>query len=211
MKSKQICLYDRQTSQPPPLPPRLPSDDVGRCIIQSSNASLSLSVDLVASPVRRTEHISSPISITNTQPHLPKDSINSYCPITPPDAASYRWLGLLANDATTAVGDFDASRRGVPSASNAPPLVDLPLESNHERYNTLDMITPCSFETSPPQTASQNPWHGSQPSRLSDDELRLFDNFVRNVSLWVSLESFGFECAVTDNKACSVDRFARPT
>jgi hypothetical protein len=170
-------------------------DSYGLEVHQASQVS---PLELTTSPKHAAEPILSPFpSIGNTQPPNLDQSSSSdssyYQATTPPDAAFYRWFGLLACDAATA-DDADALRLGIPStdptdsAISLPPLINgLSLESFRERYAIPNVIVPCLSTTLPSEGATREPWHGSEPARLTDAELCLLDNFVRNVSFWIDL------------------------
>lgn len=140
------------------------------------------SLDLAVDPYGTAELISPSLSITTTQSCLHTN--NSFQPaLTPPDAAFFRWFGLLADDAAAA-----AANDHVTAFLRSQALYnELPLEPYREGYAFPSLVTPRLSEPAPAEAISRETWLGSRPATLSAVELALFDNFVKHVSLWIDL------------------------
>jgi hypothetical protein len=197
VKSKQTCLYNYEASQSLSSP--LLSESVDGYTYsepQTSQASQASSPELTPDVDPPTDTVSSLITIADAQTCISTNTGNSYQPApTPPDAAFYRWFGLLANDAAVPDEDIGALRIWAaasdtpdPSTPLSPLINGLSLRAFRERYAIPSAVVPCLSQTSPVESASTSPsWQGSQPAQLTDREAALFNNFVVRVSSWVSM------------------------
>ncbi|KAJ4364953.1 hypothetical protein N0V83_008569 [Neocucurbitaria cava] len=111
---------------------------------------------------------------------------------TPPDAAFYRWFGLLADDAALADANDPSLSLWAPptgaAGANAPQsfINGLSVKTFRERYAIPRAVAPCLSLAPSIESTSRHSWHGTEPAQLSRDELDLFRNFVVDVSVWVS-------------------------
>lgn len=142
--------------------------------------------DVALQPYPAAELISpSPSAATHHSFLQENENISFHPAPTPPDAAFYRWFGLLADDAADAA---DAADDGVTAVLRSQALIKgLSLETFRERYAIPSVIAPCLSEPPPAEAVSRVSWHGSRPAELSDNEVALLDNFVKRVSLWIDL------------------------
>ncbi|RDW89677.1 hypothetical protein BP6252_01709 [Coleophoma cylindrospora] len=155
----------------------------------------------------RTEVISPPGAITYAQSQTSITDTNEasvHSAATPPDAAFYRWFGLLANDAVQE--DGAVSRFSRPFTAVTEDSVDvhslslisprqtasrtLSSGQNGEefrRYSRGSTSAPTSSELVSIAPQKKNAWQGSEPAKLLDHEHAIFENFVKNVSRWIDL------------------------
>lgn len=159
------------------------------------------------------EAISPPIDTPYPQPGILEQlESDTQSALTPPDAAFSRWFNLLASDLTLEKAGGTrlwTSLTGVPetSAPETSAADEIELSrfpgSSHQTPADGILIQDASLLASPAQNASasfpsratytkppeQESWKGSQPEKLSDLEHDLFENFVNELSAWVSLAS----------------------
>lgn len=164
------------------------------------------------------EAISPPTDTSYPQPGiLEQFETDKQSALTPPDAAFSRWFNLLASDLTLEKAGGTrlwTSLTGVPETSAPETSSADGIEhsrfpgSSHQASIDSILTQDASLEASPAQNApayfpsrapytkppEQEPWKGSQPATLSDLEHDLFENFVNELSAWVSLAS-GFRPA----------------
>ena len=148
--------------------------------------------------------ILSPVAATIASDSNPVDTGSSvFSAATPPDAAFFRWFGLLAGDAdydlegldrrtaseTTDLGDQASAHIPVswPFLSQRSPngsenRQDKNLEQRRQGFSLDRCVSPAPAQN---EISGRQPWHGSEPTQLRDHERILFTNFVNHVSFWV--------------------------
>lgn len=200
VKSKQTCLYAAPHSQPST---RHAEDSETTIPSEIQVAQL----ESLPSPIE-TRHTdgatSSPATIARTL------SRNSDRPApTPPDAAFYRWFGLLADDAAIADANDPSLSLWAPPAgaagANTPQsfINGLSVKTFRERYAIPSAVAPCLSLASSTESTSRHSWHGTEPAQLSRDELVLFQNFVVKISAWVSTGYRSMPFVDTERRNCS--------
>lgn len=152
-----------------------------------------------------TEVISPPPTITYAQSQTSIADGNEasvYSAATPPDAAFYRWFGLLANDAVQEDGAISRFSRPFTAAAEENIKVHSlshisPRQTTSRRFSSTQSgegFGRCSQESTSATSSSElvnialqkkNAWQGSEPGKLLDHEHAIFENFVKNVSRWV--------------------------
>ncbi|KAL3425562.1 Zn(II)2Cys6 transcription factor [Phlyctema vagabunda] len=121
---------------------------------------------------------------------------------TPPDAAFYRWFGLLANDAVhddTGISRFARGSSSLPDESAGAQALSVRPATRRATIGSYDQPGshldryPAPFIQNPPpdllqaEAIRKNSWQGSEPAKLRDHEHVIFQNFVTNVSTWIDL------------------------
>ena len=190
VKSKQSCLYATRAPQSPSR-----SLSSGDAPSQGDAPRLHMPLPIAALSRNEATEPAAPsifMSIPNVPPDIPNQSV---CPApTPPDAAFYRWFGLLADDAIAADQSAGVSRlqetlsnSGTAESLGPHGLINgLTLETFRQRYAIPSDVAQCLSRAPSPGTVSRDSWLESKPTELSDYERKLFHNFVTEVSLWVS-------------------------